>query len=143
MTKAMHVTATKQRKRSKKGTVSVGQVLGLIFKGIGVFCILLTLCIDYDVSDSMEAVFQAQVKLAAISAASFLLDFVISDTRRLRRVMFPAVVVILAWIYSVLHKILSFPRYCYAIKKKCGTYKETYSQCQDIFDEEYGYPYDL
>lgn len=143
MTKAMHVTATKQRKRSKKGTVSVGQVLGLIFKGIGVFCILLTLCIDYDVSDSVAVAFQAQVKLAAISIVSFLLDFVVSDTRRVKRVIFPAGVVILAWIYSILHRIMSFPRYCYLIKKKCGTYRETYGQCQDIFDEEYGYPYDL
>ena len=64
--------------------------------------------------------------------------YFLTDIRRLYRVVYPASIVVGAWMYNSLDKASKPFRKCNSIKQKCGSYVDTYYSCQEIFDERYG-----
>ena len=73
------------------------------------------------------------VMLVCVAGSCFL-----TDIRRVYRVVYPAAIVVGAWMHSALSKMARPYRKCYSIKERCGSYSDTYFFCQDAFDGKYG-----
>ena len=73
------------------------------------------------------------VMLVCVAGSYFL-----TDIRRVYRVVYPAAIVVGAWMHSALSNMAKPFRKCNSIKQKCGSYVDTYYSCQEIFDERYG-----
>ena len=125
------------RRRKRK---VISKVIGVAIQFLGVTLAMLALCTDLDVSADSE-------KAATFLVVGFItgviivgIGLIVEDTRRLKRRLFPAGIVVLAIMYSVCEKafgrLAQLARNSYILSqdcKQCGA--STYKTAQKKYDE--------
>lgn len=125
------------KKRKRK---VISKVIGVVIQFLGVTLAVLALCTDLDVSADSE-------KAATFLIVGFIsgviivgIGLIIEDTRRLKRRLFPAGIVVLAIVYGFCDKVFGWLAYlakqCYSFRQDCKYFKvSTYKAAQEEYDE--------
>jgi len=131
----------KENETRKIKNFSVTKWLSYVFYSIAIGCGMLLMCIDIELTplDNITKAYFIAIWIIATCAA---LGYVLDDTRRIMRVIRPALVVLGAWLYEMLpSKIHGRFKTCRSIKLRCNnSYRYTYYICKDLHDELYGFP---
>lgn len=126
--------------RRKEKRLTISKIVGTVIQFIGVFITMLSLCTDLDVSADSDKAARFMIIGIVVGALIVVLGLIIEDTRRLKRRLFPAGIVVLALIYGVCNKAFGLLAYiakqCYTFRQDCKHYKvSTYKAAQKKYDE--------
>lgn len=114
--------------------------LAFIFQLIAVLSGLTFCSIDAEIAESAgKNPIIGYLITGVITAVFGLVGWILDDTRKAGRIFTPLSVVAGAFLFSIFNRLSSPFKQCYRIKKHCGSYRETFSQCRYVYDEISGY----